>query len=54
MALLFLPEKSAGRATFNSEVCEDMERGAVDAGGAGPAVGAGDSGSGGCYMDCVT
>ena len=45
MGSSFLPEKSAGRAAFSSEVCMDMARGAVGAGGAGPAVGVGETGS---------
>ena len=62
MASLFLPKKSAGRAAFNSEGCEDMG-GAVGAEGAGPmgftagtgsreASGAGDEGcSGWGFLD---
>ena len=46
MASSFLPEKLAGRAALSSEGCEDMG-GAVGAEGAGPAVGAGDTESGG-------
>ena len=46
VASLFLLEKSAGRAAFGSEVCEDMG-GAVGAGGTGTTVGVGDTGSGG-------
>ena len=45
VASSFLSEKSAGRAAFSSEVCKDIARGAVGAGGAGPAVGVGDTGS---------
>ena len=45
VASSFLPEKSAGRAVFSSGVCEDMARGVGGAGGMGPAVGAGDTGS---------
>ena len=41
----FLPEKLAGRVAFSSAVCEDIMGGAVGAGGAGPTVGAGDTGS---------
>ena len=41
---MFLPEKLAGRAALSSEGCEDMG-GAMEAEGAGPAVGAGDIGS---------
>ena len=41
MALLFLPEKLAGRAAFSSEVCEDITGGSVGAGGVEPAVGMG-------------
>ena len=41
MALSFLPEKSAGRAAFNSEVCKDMAGDTVGARGAGPTEGAG-------------
>ena len=44
VASSFLPEKSAGRAALSSEGCEDMG-GAMEAEGAGPAVGAGDIGS---------
>ena len=46
VASSFLPEKLAGRAAFSSVVCEDITGGAVGAGGAGPTVGAGDTGSG--------
>ena len=46
VASSFLPEKLAGRAALSSEGCEDMG-GAVGAEGIGPAVGAGDTGSGG-------
>ena len=42
----FLPEKSAGRAAWSSEGCEDMG-GAMGAEGTGPAMGAGNTGSGG-------
>ena len=45
VASSFLPEKLAGRVAFTSVVCEDMAGGAVGAGGAGPTVGAGDTGS---------
>ena len=41
MTSSFLPEKSAGRTAFSSEVYEDMTGGAVGAGGMGPTVGAG-------------
>ena len=46
VASSFLPEKSAGWAALSSEGCEDMG-GAVGVEGAGPAVGAGDTESGG-------
>ena len=46
VASLFLPEKLAGRAALSSEGCKDMG-GAMGAKGAGPAVGAGDTRSGG-------
>ena len=44
VASSFLPEKSAGRAAFSSEVCEDMTGGAVGAMGAGFSVGSGSKG----------
>ena len=40
-----MSEKSAGRATFSSEVCEDITGGAVGVGGTGHAVGTGVTGS---------
>ena len=58
VALLFFPEKSAGRAAFSSAVCEDMGVGAGSARGVGlvtggfPGVGSeevsGDEGGKGC------
>ena len=38
VASSFLPEKSARRVAFSSEVCEDITGGAVGAGGMEPAV----------------
>ena len=46
VALSFFPEKSAGRAAFNSAVCEDMGGGAGVARGAGPVTGGGFPGMG--------
>ena len=46
VASSFLPEKSAGRVAFSSEVCEDIIGGTVRARGVGPTVSAGVTGSG--------
>ena len=45
VASSLLPEQSAGRAALSSEGCKDMG-GAMGAEGTGPAVDAGDTGSG--------
>ena len=45
MTSLFLPEKSAGRATFNLDVWDNMEGGAGSSGGTGPAGVTGSAGS---------
>ena len=37
VASSFFPEKSAGRATFNLDIWDNMEGGAGSAGGTGPA-----------------